>query len=102
MDILEDFYPLYQDYHETREPKNVHSDSSETESVYEISTKKGFLSSRAADNYDHWCCKHDDDIWYFWCMCKEHTTFNCLPFMDSMSYADFSMMCYKNSMSKLK
>jgi hypothetical protein len=105
MDILEDFYPLYQD-----NPYNTNKDSidtSDSESIEYVPKNKfnsftPIKNPKAARNYDNWACRHSDDLWYFWCMCQEYTQVNCLPFMDAMSFADFSMMCYKNSINKLK
>ena len=86
MDTLEDYYPLY-----------INRDRSDSESDNEI-----IISNVSAFNYDNWCCKHDDDLWYFWCMCKEYTENNSLPFLDSLTYPQFTMFCYKNSMNALK
>jgi len=101
MDILENFYPLYQ---ENPNPSSSKSETSESdfEETKIIYSKKPKSKSRIAGNYDNWCVKHSDNLWYFWCMCKEHLDMNCLPFMDSIDYADFTLFCYKNSMRKLK
>ena len=97
MDTLNELYPLY--------PDNPHPNDSESNSEPEDSTNN-IIIRRIRNNlsnrhkilpYDLWCIKNSDDLWYFWCMCKEHLTFSTLPFFNKMTYEKFCKMCYYNS-----
>ena len=96
MDTLNSYYPLY--------PPNPDKENlSESELEANDEYIKGLVDLnerriRMIDlHYDDWTLYHSDDLWYFWCMCKEHTEYNILPFLNRMSYYSFCRMCYENS-----
>jgi len=87
MDCLNDEYPLY--------PPNprTYSDLEKEEAEQTIIK----LKNNRDLPFDTFCVNYSDELWYFWCMCKEHTEFCMLPFFDKMTFISFCHMCYKNS-----
>ena len=86
MDSLNEEYPLYPPN------PNIYTDS-EKEEIEEFNIK---LRNKDLP-FDLFCIKYSDELWYFWCMCKEHIDFNMLPFFDKMTYNSFCHICFKNS-----
>jgi hypothetical protein len=90
MDILNDYYPLYPYNPDTA---NL-SDSELSEREEYINT---LTNSRRRLTFDDWCLVYSDELWYMWCMLKEHTTYNILPIFNRMDYGSFCHMAYENS-----
>ena len=100
MDTLNELYPLYPDNPHPTEPdlSNSEPDEPSLTNNQRVRRIRNNLSNRHKIlPYDLWCIKNSDDLWYFWCMCKEHLTFNTLPFFNKMTYEKFCKTCYYNS-----
>lgn len=82
MDLLNEEYPLY--------PPNPNP--------YSDSDKEEVEKLRNRDlPFDLFCIKYSDELWNFWCICKEHNHFYMLPFFDKINYNSFCHFCFKNS-----
>jgi len=91
MDILNDYYPLY----DPNPDKENLSDS-------ELSDREEYilrLGNKRILNFDDWSMKYSDDTWYMWSMMQEYTNTNThvLPLLNKMDYASFCSMVYENS-----
>jgi hypothetical protein len=98
MDTLNELYPLYPDNpHPHESDSNSDQESTPINNIRIRQIRNNFSNRHKILPYDLWCIKNSDDLWYFWCMCKEHLTFNTLPFFNKMTYEKFCKTCYHNS-----
>ena len=96
MDTLNSYYPLYPP---NPDKENLsESEIGENDEYINGIVDANLRRSRISDlQYDDWVLYHSDDLWYFWCICKEYTEGNLLPFLNKLSYYSFCRVCYDNS-----
>jgi len=101
MDLLNDQYPLYQEY--------LSQDFSDSESDNEFHHKQKQTASEIQNLIkphkkllivDEWNIVYSDDLWYLWCVIQETIMVNNSPLLDRVDYAAFCEWVYLNSTKK--
>jgi hypothetical protein len=101
MDILNDKYPLYEEY--------LSQDFSDSDSDHEFNHKQKQTAIEIQNLIkpnkklllvDEWNIIHSDDLWYLWCVIQETIYINNSPLLDRVDYPTYCEWVYRNSTKK--
>ena len=93
MDILNDYYPLYQENPDAQSDETELNENNEhIDRLDAINNRKRRKKMLSADDFN---LKYGDDMWYIWCIIHDYSITTNL--LDRLTYTQFCQMCYENS-----
>ena len=93
MDIFNEIYPLYPPNPE-KEELSESEISENNEYISRLDTLNNSKKKRNKLNFDDFCLKYSDNLWYLWCILQDYRENNVLQ---NMSFSHFCSMAYDNS-----